>query len=165
MTSTSTTNYYAAGREPTLPPEQVHIFSRPSIHQAERDTNEWIINEQSGTLEMLAIQSNHVSRDTRPFRTKLRAEMLSESGLAGGEGTYKCPFMKIAFTNALKSDYDDPSPEEEGDARITLFDRGWDGELVFTNTRIVTDNMITGGLVAGYTAPGSTTLPEVVPLE
>ena len=133
MTSTSTTNYYAAGREPTLPPEQVHIFSRPSIHRAERATNEWIINEQSGTLEKLAIHSDHVSRDSGPFRNELRDEMLSESGLTGGEGTYKCPFMKIAFTNALKSDYDDPSPEEEGDARITLFDRGWDGELVFTD--------------------------------
>ena len=134
MTSTSTTNYYAAGREPTLPPEQVHIFSQPSIHQAARDTNEWIINEQSGTLEMLAIQSNHVSRNKGPFRTELRAEMLSESGLTGGEGTVKCPFMKIAFTNALKSDYDEPSTEDEGDTRITLFDRGWDGELVFTDT-------------------------------
>merc|ERR1712020_823976 len=73
--------------------------------------------------------------------------------------------MKIAFTNALKSDYDDPSPDEEGEARTTLFDRGWDGQLVFTDIRTVTDSMITGGLVAGYTAPGSTTLPEVVPLE
>merc|ERR1712077_168872 len=137
----------------------------PHIHRAEKNTNEGIINEQSGTLEKLAIHSDHVSRDSGPFRNELRDEMLSESGLTGGEGTYKCPFMKIAFTNALKSDYDEPSTEDEGDTRITLFDRGWDGELVFTNTRIVTDNMITGGLVAGYTAPGSTALPEVVPLE
>ena len=71
MTSTSTTDYYAAGRESTLSPEQVHIFSRPLIHQAEKNTNEWIINEQSGTLEMLAIQSNHVSRNKGPFRTEL----------------------------------------------------------------------------------------------
>ena len=127
MTSTSTANYYAAGREPTLPPEQVHIFSRPSIHRAERTTNEWIINEQSGTLEKLAIHSDHVSRDSVPFRNELRDEMLSESGLTGGEGTHKCPFMKIAFTNAIKSDYDEPSPSDEEETRTTLFDRGWDG--------------------------------------
>ena len=58
-----------------------------------------------------------------------------------------------------------PSPDEEGEARTTLFDRGWDGQLVFTDIRTVTDSMITGGLVAGYTAPRSTALPEVVPLE
>ena len=136
MTNTSPTNYYAASREPTLFPEQVHIFSRPSIHQAETNTNEWLINNQSGTLEMLAIQSNHVSRYKTPFRTELKAEMLSESGLRGSEGTIKCPFMKIGFTNALKSDYEPPSAADGGDNRLTLFDRGWDGEIVFTNTRI-----------------------------
>ena len=126
MTNTSPTNYYAASREPTLSPEQVHIFSRPSIHQAEENTNEWLINNQSGTLEMLAIQSNHVSRYKTPFRTELKAEMLSESGLRGSEGTIKCPFMKIGFTNALKSDYEPPSAEDGGDTRPTLFDHGWD---------------------------------------
>ena len=77
MTSTPTTDYYAAGRESTLSPEQVHIFSRPLIYRAEKNTNEWIINEQSGTLEMLAIQSDHVSRNNGPFRAELQAEMLT----------------------------------------------------------------------------------------
>ena len=39
--------------------------------------------------------------------------------MKGGEGTYKCPFMRIAFVNAIKHDYEavDPIEEEE---KITL---------------------------------------------
>ena len=165
MTSMSATNYYAAGREPALSPETVHIFSRPSIYQADRATNEGIIDEQSGTIEQIAKHSNHVNRNSLSFRNELRDEMLSESGLRGGEGTHKCPFMKIAFANAVKSDYEEPNPMDGEETRTTLFDRGWDGELVFTDIRTVTDSMINGGLVAGYTAPGSANFPEVVPLE
>ena len=66
--------------------------------------------------------------------------MLSPLGLEGGEGTYKCPFMRIAFANAIKHDYEAAGPiEEEG--RVTLFDQGWDGEAVFTSTLSVSKGL------------------------
>ena len=57
--------------------------------------------------------------------------MLSELGLNGREETYKCPFMKVAFANAMKPDYEEDIPLDE-EERTTLFDQGWDGQLVFT---------------------------------
>ena len=153
MTSTSTTNYYAAGRDPALPPETVHIFLRPSIYLADRNTNEGHIDSTSGTLEQIAKHSNHISRNSLSFRNEIQEEMLSETGMRGGAGMHKCPFMKIAFANAVKADYEEPIPMDGEDERTTLFDHGWDGELVYTDIRTVTDSMINGGLVAGYIAP------------
>ena len=45
-------NYYAEGRDPVLLPEIVQIFSRPSIYQANRTTDEGKIDAMSGTLEL-----------------------------------------------------------------------------------------------------------------
>ena len=73
--------------------------------------------------------------------------------------------MKIAFANAIKANYEGPLLADDRYIRTTLFDNGWDGELVYTDIRTVTDNMINGGLVAGYIAPGIANFPEVVPLE
>ena len=158
-------NYYAEGRDPVLLPETVQIFSRPLIYQANRTTNEGKIDAMSGTLDLIAEHSNHVSRTTSSFRDEVKDSMLSESGLRGGEGTVKCPFMKIAYSNAMNPDYEeDDNPMREEDGKTTLFDQGWDGKLVFTDIKTVAENQIRGGLVAGYTAPG-TTIPQVIPLE
>ena len=53
-------NYYAEGRDQVLPPETVQIFSRPSIHLADSNTNEGKIDAISGTIEIMAKHSNHV---------------------------------------------------------------------------------------------------------
>ena len=74
--------------------------------------------------------------------------------------------MKIAFANAINADYeedDNPMSEEEG--KTTLFDQGWDGKLVFTDIKTVSEKQVSGGLVAGYIAPGAANLPKVVPIE
>ena len=76
-------NYYAEGRDPVLLPEIVQIFSRPSIYQANRTTDEGKIDAMSGTLELIAEHSNHTSRATASFRDEIRDSMLSESGLRG----------------------------------------------------------------------------------
>ena len=153
-------NYYAEGRSPALLPETVQIFSRPSIYGADRTTNEGKIDAMSGTLNLIAEHSNHAGRATAAFREEVTTSMLSESGLQGEEGSIICPFMKIAFSNAIDPDY--KFTEETG--KTTLFDRGWDGKMVFTDTKTVSDNLISRGLIAGYTAPGAT-IPQVVPLE
>ncbi len=98
-------NYYAEGRDPVLLPETVQIFSRPLIYQANRTTNEGKIDAMSGTLDLIAEHSNHTSRATASFRDEVKDSMLSETGLRGREGTIKCPFMKIAFSNAIDPDY------------------------------------------------------------
>ena len=126
MTSTSTMNYYAEGRSPALLPETVQIFSRPSIYGADRTTNEGKIDTMSGTLDLIAEHSNHVGRATPSFREEVTTSMLSESGLRGEGGTIICPFMKIAFSNAMDPDYN--LSEETG--KTTLFDRGCDGKMV-----------------------------------
>ena len=99
-------NYYATGRAPVLHPEMVHIFSRTAIHQANRETNEEKIDAISGTVEAIVKHSNHENRDTLAFRNEIETTMLSELGLHGREGTYKCPFMKVSFANAMKPDYE-----------------------------------------------------------
>ena len=160
-------DYYAEGRSPVLAPETVQIFSRPAIYQADRTTNEGKIDAMSGTLEMIAEHSNHVSRATPTFREEVNNSMLSTPGLKGGPGTLKCPFMKIAFSNAINPDYeedDDDGLSREVNGKTTLFDQGWDGQLVFTDTKLVAEKQVTGKLVAGYTAPGAL-IPQVVPLE
>ena len=110
MASTPTMNYYASGRDPILPPETVQIFSRTSIHHADRNTDEGKIDAISATIEKIAEHSDHVSRDTLSFRNEIRDSMMSDLGLKGGEGTYKCPFMKVAFANAIKADYEEAVP-------------------------------------------------------
>ena len=160
-------NYYAEGRNPALMPETVQIFSRPSIYGADRTTNEGKIDAMSGTLDLIAEHSNHTSRATTSFREEVTNSMLSESGLRGGGETIICPFMKIAFSNAINPDYEEDEADNlisEETGKTTLFDHGWDGKMVFTDTKVVSENQISRGLVAGYTAPGSTT-PQVVPLE
>ncbi len=42
--------------------------------------------------------------------------------------------MRVAFSNAIKADYEE-LPMDGEDGRTTLFDQGWDGELVFTETK------------------------------
>ena len=54
---------------------------------------------------------------------------------------------------------------EEENGKTSLFDQGWDGKLVFTDTKTVSEKQINGGLVAGYIAPGTANFPQVVPLE
>ena len=160
-------DYYAEGRSPELAPETVQIFSRPAIYQANRTTNEGKIDAMSGTLPIIAEHSNHVSRATPTFREEVNTSMLSIQGLKGGAGTIKCPFMKIAFSNAINPDYEEDTDDEltrEVDGKTTLFDQGWDGQLVFTDTKVVAEKQVTGRLVAGYTPQGATT-PQVVPLE
>ena len=167
MDSTSNMDYYAEGRSPTLTPETVQIFSRHAIFQADRTTNEGKIDAMSGTLDMIAEHSNHVSRATSTFREEVNSSMLSIAGLRGGAGTIKCPFMKIAFSNAINPDYEEDNDDgltREGNGKTTLFDQGWDGQLVFADTKLVAEKQVTLGLVAGYTAPGTTT-PTAVPLE
>ena len=120
-------NYYAEGREPVLLPETVQIFSRPSIYQANRTTNEGKIDAMSGTLEIIAEHSNHISRATTTFQEEVTSSMLSPAGLRGGIGTLKCPFMKIAFSNAINPDYEEDNDDgltREGDGKTTLFDQG-----------------------------------------
>ena len=160
----TTTNYYAEGRDQTLLPETVHIFSRTAIHSADSNTNEGKINAISGTVEILAKHSNHVSRDTQAFRDEIQESMLSNPGPQGEEETNKCPFMRVAFSNAIRADYEELTVDGE-DGRTTLFDQGWDGELVFTETKVVSKSLIDNKLIAGYVAPGSTKLPTVIPLE
>ena len=160
-------DYYAEGRSPVLTPETVQIFSRPAIYQADRTTNEGKIDAMSGTLEILTEHSNHVSRATSTFREEVNSSMLSIAGLRGGAETIKCPFMKIAFSNAINPDYEEDNDDgltREGNGKTTLFDQGWDAQLVFADTKLVAEKQVTEGLVAGYTAPGTTT-PTVVPLE
>ena len=160
-------DYYAEGRSPVLTPETVQIFSRPAIYQADRTTNEGKIDAMSGTLEMLTEHSNHVSRATSTFREEVSSSMLSIAGLRGGAGTIKCPFMKIAFSNAINPDYEEDNDDgltREANGKTTLFDQGWDGQLVFTDTKLVAEKQVSGKLVAGYTALGAT-IPQVVPLE
>ena len=75
--------------------------------------------------------------------------------------------MKIAFSNTMNPDYEEDEADGtigEEDGKTTMFDRGWDGTMVFTDTKIVSQNLINRGLITGYTAPG-TTPPQVVPLE
>ena len=121
----------------------------------------------SGTLDLIAEHSNHTSRATTSFRAEIKDSMLSESGLRGGGETVICPFMKVAFSNTMNPDYEEDDADStvgEEDGKTTMFDHGWDGELVFTDTKTVSENQINKGLVAGYIAPGTTT-PQVVPLE
>ena len=159
MDSTSNMDYYAEGRNPVLAPETVQILSRPKIYQADRTSDEGKIDAMSGTLDIIAEHSNHVSRATPTFREEVSSSMLSTSGLTGGATTFKCPFMKIAFSNAINPDYEEDNDDDlsgEEDGKTTLFDQGWDGQLVFTDTKIVAEQHVNGGLVAGYTAPGTT---------
>ena len=145
MDSTSNMDYYAEGRSPALTPETVQIFSRPAIYQANRTTNEGKIDAMSGTLEMIAEHSNHVSRATPTFREEVNNSMLSIPGLKGGAGTFKCPFMKIAFSNAINPDYEEDNDDgltREADGKTTLFDQGWDGQLVFTDTKVVAEKQV-----------------------
>ena len=72
-------DYYADGRDPVLLRETVQIFSRPSIYQANRTTNEGKIDAMSGTLDLIAKHSNHVSRETTSFRDEIKDSMLLES--------------------------------------------------------------------------------------
>ena len=160
-------DYYAEGRSPAFATETVQIFSRPAIYQADRTTNEGKIDAMSGTLEIIAEHSNHVSRATSTFKEEVNSSMLSIAGLRGGPGTIKCPFMKIAFSNAINPDYEEDNDDgltREGNGKTTLFDQGWDGQLVFTDTKVVAEKQVAGGLVAGYTPQGAT-IPQVVPLE
>ena len=73
--ASTTTNYYAEGRDQTLLPETVHIFSRTAIQSADNNTNEGKINAISGTVEILARLSNHVSRDNQAFRDEIQESM------------------------------------------------------------------------------------------
>ena len=73
MATTPQTNYYAAGRNPTLDLELVQIFSRVEIHQADRHTDEGKIDAISGTVEAIAEHSDHEDRDTQPFREEIEA--------------------------------------------------------------------------------------------
>ena len=100
MASTSTGEYYAEGRDQALDPEPVMIFSRPSIHTADRNTDEGKIDKISGTIEILAKHSNHVSRDTQLFRNEIQDNMMSDLGLRGGEDTNKCPGNASVITGA-----------------------------------------------------------------
>ena len=150
--ASTTMEYYAEGRDQVLLPETVHIFSRPTIRLADSNANEGKINTISGTVEILAKHSNHVSRDNQAFRDEIQESMLSNPGPQGEEETNKCPFMRVAFSNAIRADYEELTVDGE-DGRTTLFDQGWDGELVFTDTKTVSENLITDKLIAGYVAP------------
>ena len=65
-------DYYAEGRSPAFSTETVQIFSRPAIYQADRTTNEGKIDAMSGTLEIIAEHSNHVSRATSTFKEEVQ---------------------------------------------------------------------------------------------
>ena len=124
--ASTTMNYYAEGRDQVLLPETVHIFSRPTIRSADSNTNEGKIDAISGNIEILARHSNHVSRDNQAFRDEIQNSMMSDSGLRGEEEeeTHKCPFMRVAFTNAIKADYEEAIPMAGEERRTTLFDQG-----------------------------------------
>ena len=83
MSTTSRTNYYANGREPTPDVEFVQIFSRPKIIQANYDTDEGKIHAFSGNIEAIAEHSEHEDRDTQEFRDEIRTTMFSTQGLEG----------------------------------------------------------------------------------
>ena len=85
MATALRTNYYAAGRSATLNPEDVHIFSRSSIYEADPSTDEGKIYAISGTVDAIVEHSGHGDRETQAFREEIRTTMLSPEGMEGGE--------------------------------------------------------------------------------